>query len=95
MGMEVWRFESKYFQLHPLDFMVVDGTDCDDDDLTTYPGAPEVCDGVDNDCDVPNEIDGVEDRPSTSCLEILNQDSSSVDDGHWIDPDGNGAYEVY
>ena len=25
--------------------------DCDDDDSRTYPGAPETCDGVDNDCD--------------------------------------------
>ena len=26
------------------------GEDCDDDDNTVYPGAPEVCDGLDNDC---------------------------------------------
>ncbi len=25
--------------------------DCDDDDRFTYPGAPEICDGKDNDCD--------------------------------------------
>ena len=26
--------------------------DCDDDDATSYPGADEVCDGADNDCDL-------------------------------------------
>ena len=30
---------------------VADATDCDDMDAATYPGAPELCDGVDTDCD--------------------------------------------
>ncbi|MGQ9652049.1 MAG: MopE-related protein [Phycisphaerae bacterium] len=30
---------------------VADNTDCDDGDNTTYPGAPERCDGVDHNCD--------------------------------------------
>ncbi len=29
---------------------VGDGTDCDDADASTFPGAPELCDGADNDC---------------------------------------------
>jgi hypothetical protein len=79
-------------------FMVADSTDCDDGDSAVYPGAFELCDGLDNDCDgvVPNESDGADSTcPGLSCLDILNQDSSSVDDVYWIDPDGNGAYEAY
>ena len=34
----------------PLDGLF-DGTDCDDTDPAVYPGAPEWCDGVRNDCD--------------------------------------------
>ena len=30
---------------------VRDSADCNDDMATVYPDAPEICDGVDNDCD--------------------------------------------
>jgi len=38
----------------PPDY-VDNGDDCDDDSDLTYPGAPEACDGLDNDCD--GEVD--------------------------------------
>ncbi|MEN0062894.1 MAG: putative metal-binding motif-containing protein [Myxococcota bacterium] len=31
--------------------LVADGTDCDDTDSAIFPGSPEICDDIDNDCD--------------------------------------------
>jgi len=42
----------------PVSGYVADSTDCDDNDVTAFPGAPEVCDGEDNNCD-----DVVDDDP--------------------------------
>ncbi|MFZ5481915.1 MAG: putative metal-binding motif-containing protein, partial [Myxococcota bacterium] len=38
---------------------VADDTDCDDADALAYPAAPELCDGLDNDCDAAIDDDTV------------------------------------
>lgn len=37
---------------------ITTGNDCDDEDSSAYPGATEICDGVDNDCN--GEADGAD-----------------------------------
>ncbi len=79
-------------------------SDCDDSDPATFPGAPEICDGKDNDCDdlVDEDLnqtyysdadgDGYGDpaSPTEACQETagLVLDDTDCDDG---DPDVNVA----
>ena len=56
------------------DGAVPSGTDCDDGDADTYPGAPERCDNLDNDCD--SDID--EGLPAEDY------------DWYYLDEDGDG-----
>ncbi|MFQ5807792.1 MAG: MopE-related protein, partial [Phycisphaerae bacterium] len=71
---------------------VFDTSDCDDTDDTVFPGAPELCDGKDNDCDgaLPSEeadddSDGVI-NCEDNCPDEANPDQA--------DADGDGVGDV-
>ncbi len=70
------------------------GADCADDDAAIHPGAAEVCDGVDNDCD-----GRAEDGPGTVCLFFtLNGSAQHSEVGFRFSPpldvDGDGAADL-
>ena len=62
------------------------GGDCDDFDDLSYPGAQEVCDGADNDCDA-NDADGAIDEDST----CWDDDGDGYCEGG--DSDGDGIFD--
>jgi hypothetical protein len=66
------------------------GNDCDDEDWTTYPGAPEICDGLDNSCDesIDEGVMGSDYAcPVQSCLSLVAL-GESTNGSYWIDPSG-------
>lgn len=56
---------------------VVDNTDCDDTANITYPGADEICDGEDNDCNVT-----IDDNPVDGTTYYLDSDSDLFGDAN-------------
>jgi hypothetical protein len=61
------------------------GMDCDDEDATVYPGAVELDDGVDNDCDTYRDEDVV--RPGDLVITevFVEPVSGTPGDGEWLE----------
>jgi len=63
------------------------GDDCDDNDATVYPGATEVCDGKDNDCnDVIDDLDADGDGYYSDCEEETAEAGDCDDSNASINP---------
>jgi len=84
----------------PEGFVSIIG-DCDDSSAVSFPGATEICDEIDNDCDGVidnNLIFGSEATcPGLDCADILLEEPSleGLDGVYWIDPEGNNPFEAY
>ena len=75
--------------------------DCDDDEASVFPGAPETCDGVDQDCDgsLVDEFDNLDGDDQPDCID-LDVDGDGEDGSPGTDCDDldatihSGALEV-
>ena len=74
------------------------GGDCDDGDALTYPGAEELCDGLDNDCDGESETCGFQgDYLASDAQAVLHGPGASAYTGFMVaagQMDGQGGLDL-
>jgi hypothetical protein len=75
---------------------VDDASDCDDGDPDVNPGASELCNGIDDDCDGDIDPDASlygegELCAALSCEDVLLARPGATDGAYWIDPEGDGT----
>ncbi len=58
---------------------ITDGTDCNDSSRDIFPGAPELCDGVDNNCDTQ-----VDENPTDQTYYYLDTDGDGFGDSNQV-----------
>jgi len=71
---------SPVFACGPPSGAVLDATDCDDTAIGVFPGAPEVCNGIDDDCDTDVDDDDADVDPATGTLFYFDNDGDGFGD---------------